>query len=167
LSHMNQPIGSCHSHFREVVNLAEELRKRGKQRRLSASDRQPASVLHCQENDLLAASPVQEFSELDRMEIENQLELEVDGGSHGHHGHVIEVFEGSSKTYGKGRTFMAQFDYDRFANERTVNLYYPFASREEWELASSLLCSSLSMRAIDEFLSLNLVRPKFHWKIPS
>ena len=154
MSHMNQPIGSCHNHFREVVNLAEELRKHGKRRRLS-SDRQPVSVLHCQEDDLLAR-PVWEPSEFDRMEIENQ--LEVDGGSHGH---VKEVFEGSSKTYGKGTTFMAQFDYDRFANERTVNLYYPFASREEWELASSLLCSSLSMHAIDEFLSLDLVRPEF------
>jgi hypothetical protein len=155
---MNQPMGSCHSHFREVVDLAEELRKHEKKRQLS--EKQPD--LHREEDDL-AATPVLEPSEFDGMEIDNQ--LEVDGGRGGSHGRNIEVFEGSSKTYGRGTSFMTQFDHDRFANERTVNLYYPFASREEWELASSLLCSSLSMHAINEFLSLDLVRLGFHWKI--
>ncbi|KAG2752786.1 hypothetical protein P692DRAFT_20723352 [Suillus brevipes Sb2] len=38
------------------------------------------------------------------------------------------------------------------------NLYYPFASRQDWELGSFLLCSSLSMAALDEFLGLELVK---------
>ena len=73
--------------------------------------------------------------DFDMMEIDNQLEVEGGNGGNGH-GPITEVFEGASKTYGKGTTFMEQFDNDRFANERTVNLYYPFASREEWEFAS-------------------------------
>jgi hypothetical protein len=161
---MNQPMGSCHSHFREVVNLAEELRKHRNQRHLSKG--QP-DLYH--EEDYLVAAPVLEPSmaeDFDGMEIDNQLEVEGGDGGDGH-GPITEVFEGASKTYGKGSTFMEQFDYDRFANERTVNLYYPFASREEWEFASSLLCSSLSMHAIDTFLSLDLVRLEFHWKIGS
>ena len=53
---------------------------------------------------------------------------------------------------------MMEFDNDRFFNEHNDNLYYPFASRDEWELASFLLYSNLSMAAIDRFLSLKLVR---------
>ncbi|KAI6002437.1 hypothetical protein F5J12DRAFT_686084, partial [Pisolithus orientalis] len=37
------------------------------------------------------------------------------------------------------------------------NLYYPFNSHNEWELASWLLHSGLSMRAIDSFLSLSII----------
>ena len=164
---MNQPMGSCHSHFREVVNLAEELRKHRNQRPLSEG-RPHSPDLRCEDVDLVA-TPVLEPSmaedfQVDGMEINDQLEVE---GGDGRDGPISEVFEGASKTYGKGTTFMEQFDYDRFTNERTVNLYYPFASREEWEFASSLLCSSLSMHAIDTFLSLDLVRLDFHWKIGS
>jgi hypothetical protein len=163
---MNQPMGSCYSHFREVVDLAEELRKHRNQREGHLSEGQPD--LHHEEEDL-AAAPVQavpEHSEFEGMEIDNQVEVEGVAAS-GNQGPIIEVFEGASKTYGNGTTFMAQFDYDRFANERTANLYYPFASREEWELASFLLCSSLSMHAIDTFLSSDLVRLEFYWKIGS
>ncbi|KAJ3904129.1 hypothetical protein F5879DRAFT_1010080 [Lentinula edodes] len=38
-----------------------------------------------------------------------------------------------------------------------TNLYYPFASRPEWETASFLLNSSLSMQEIDIYLKLDLV----------
>lgn len=156
-------MGSCHSHFREVVNLAEELRKHRNQRHLLEG--QPD--LHCEEDDLVA-TPVLEpgplmAEDFDGMEIDNQPEVEGGDG----HGPITEAFEGASKTYGKGTTFIEKFDYDQFANERTVNLYYPFASREEWEFASSLLCSSLSMHAINTLLSSDLVRFEFHWKIGS
>ena len=52
---------------------------------------------------------------------------------------------------------MDEFEDDEHAAMREDNLYYPWASRPEWELASFLLCSSLSMAAIDQFLSLDLV----------
>ena len=64
----------------------------------------------------------------------------------------------SSKVYGHGETFMDQFDKDQFAEARNQGLlYYPFATRDEWELASFLLRSNLSMNAIDRFLKLKLV----------
>ena len=56
-----------------------------------------------------------------------------------------------------GKTFMDLFDEDLYAEYRAANLYYPFASQEEWQLASFLLKSGLSMSAIDEFLKLDLV----------
>ena len=74
-------------------------------------------------------------------------------------GLFVEEYEGAAKEYGTGGTmFMREFDGDQYAGERVTNLYYPFASRDEWELAAFLLCSNLSMASIDLFLSLNLVR---------
>ncbi|KIM69832.1 hypothetical protein SCLCIDRAFT_102953, partial [Scleroderma citrinum Foug A] len=50
------------------------------------------------------------------------------------------------------------FANDPHATHWKNNLYYPFASRADWQLVSWLLCSHLSMAAIDKFLSLELVQ---------
>ena len=71
-----------------------------------------------------------------------------------------DFFPGASKVFGEGETYMDLFDQDKYANKRMANLYYPFASQSEWELASYLLKSDLSMAAIDEFLNLQLVSLK-------
>ena len=57
----------------------------------------------------------------------------------------------------KGLTFLELFDKDKYAEQRTRNLYFPFASEEEWQLAAFLLKSGLSMSSIGEFLKLKLV----------
>ena len=72
-----------------------------------------------------------------------------------------EFYPGAAKTYGPGSTFMDHFDNDEHAPHRVNNLYYPFASHQEWELASFLLRSHLSMASIDEFLRLTSVSISF------
>ena len=52
---------------------------------------------------------------------------------------------------------MDQCNEDKFSERRKNNIYYPFTLRDEWELASFLLCSCLSMAAVDCFLKLKLV----------
>ena len=69
----------------------------------------------------------------------------------------IEYYPGASTTYGTGATFMTEFFSDKYADLRRENLFYPFASQEDWQLGSWLLRSGLSMAAIDSFLSLDLV----------
>ncbi|KAJ3872663.1 hypothetical protein F5051DRAFT_303920, partial [Lentinula edodes] len=64
----------------------------------------------------------------------------------------------ASQIMGQGATFMDDFNDDRFAEERGTNLYYPFASRPEWETASFLLNFSLSMQEIDIYLKLDLTK---------
>lgn len=59
--------------------------------------------------------------------------------------------------WGGGKTFMGNFDLDDFADERKKNLYYPFASKEDWEMAAFLLRSGMSMALIDDFLKLQIV----------
>jgi hypothetical protein len=52
---------------------------------------------------------------------------------------------------------MDGFNADPYAEKRSGNVYHPFSSKEEWGLASWLLCSGLSMRAVDDFLALPIV----------
>jgi len=59
--------------------------------------------------------------------------------------------------YGRGNGYMGTFEEDTHAAKCTSNLYYPFQSKGEWEIASFLSHSGLSMKRIDEFLTLSLV----------
>ena len=68
-----------------------------------------------------------------------------------------QVFSGASEIFGNSKTYMDLFDDDEYAGNRETNMYYPFASQPEWELASFLLKSGLSMVATDEFLKLQMV----------
>ncbi|KAI6128922.1 hypothetical protein EDD16DRAFT_1690159 [Pisolithus croceorrhizus] len=54
-------------------------------------------------------------------------------------GKFVEVYEGSSEVFPGGN-----------------NLYFPFASQQEWQFASWLLCSRLSLIAIDSLLVLDI-----------
>ena len=71
---------------------------------------------------------------------------------------VREEFIGAAKAYGRGSTFMDDFDADTHARNRQENVFYPFASQQDWELALFLLSSGMSMGRIDQFLGLELVR---------
>ncbi|KAG1817645.1 uncharacterized protein BJ212DRAFT_1269939 [Suillus subaureus] len=73
-----------------------------------------------------------------------------------------EWYEGAAKCYSQdGLTFLDLFDANEHAEYRKENLFYPFALREEWEVADFLLCSALSMAAIDKFLPLSMVHILF------
>ncbi|KAG2048233.1 hypothetical protein BDR06DRAFT_895929 [Suillus hirtellus] len=68
-----------------------------------------------------------------------------------------EWYEGAAKCYSQDSiTFLDLFDADEHADYRKENLFYPFASREEWEVADFLLHSALSMAAINNFLQLSM-----------
>ncbi|KAF9777995.1 hypothetical protein BJ322DRAFT_1114538 [Thelephora terrestris] len=60
--------------------------------------------------------------------------------------------------FGSGPGFIDAFNSNRHAEKRKSNLYYLFYHKEEWGLASWLSRSGLSMRAIDDFLALPIVR---------
>lgn len=145
---MNQPFGACYSHFQEVADLAEELQRYKNRPTHNGGDNnmQPMDLGPDMDSDGDAISMEPEH---DNLEGEN--DWSMDGGL------FIEEYEGAAKEYGTGTTYMDEFDRDQYAGERIKNLYYPFASRNEWELAAFLLRSGLSMASIDSLLSLNLV----------
>ncbi|KIJ16552.1 hypothetical protein PAXINDRAFT_11002 [Paxillus involutus ATCC 200175] len=73
-------------------------------------------------------------------------------------GSVTDFYPGAPELFPRGTTFMNQFFSNQYASVREENLYYPFASNVDWQLASWLLCLRLSMAAIDGFLSLELIK---------
>jgi hypothetical protein len=73
----------------------------------------------------------------------------------------VEPYEGCSEAFPGGKTFMDAFRDDQYANERRQNLYFPFASHKEWQFASWLLHSRLTLTAINSLLALDIVRAFF------
>ena len=148
LQHMNQPISSCLTHFEECVDIATTLQSDLTISESDNMDRQsfePPEFMDTAEDCLLASSR----SSLPASTSQN-LEDKQNPFN-------IKKHPTSSSVYGCGETFMDKCDKDRFTEMRKGCLYYPFASRDEWELASFLLRSRLSMAAVDRFLKLQLV----------
>ncbi|KAJ3560440.1 hypothetical protein NP233_g10837 [Leucocoprinus birnbaumii] len=78
-------------------------------------------------------------------------QLDPDTEYHPHPGQVLS---------GQGQGFMDKFWADDHSQLRskTGNVFYPFASQEEWELSAFLLRSGLSNASIDELLKLSLIK---------
>jgi hypothetical protein len=148
LQHMNQPISSCLTHFEECINIATTLQS---DRPVSESDDmdqqsfEPPDFMDTVEDYSLAASR----SSLSASTSQNSEDKQNPFN--------IKKHPTSGSVYGRGETFMDQCNKDRFTEMRKGHLYYPFVSRDEWELASFLLRSRLSMAAVDRFLKLKLV----------
>ncbi|KAG2119808.1 uncharacterized protein F5147DRAFT_795944 [Suillus discolor] len=70
---------------------------------------------------------------------------------------VTDYFPEPPLAFEEGYTFLSLFDADENSIYRKTNLYYPFTSQKEWEMAAWLLRSGLSMGKIDSFLSLEMI----------
>ncbi|KAG0694671.1 hypothetical protein DFH29DRAFT_815060 [Suillus ampliporus] len=57
-----------------------------------------------------------------------------------------------------GPYILSLFNTNENSVYRKTNLYYLFSCKQDWEIASWLLRSGLSMGKIDTFLSLKMVR---------
>jgi len=73
-------------------------------------------------------------------------------------GKKVDIAEGAAKILGRGKSFMEQFHEAKYSEFRERLPYYPFTSHSEWEMAEFLSNSGLSLRAIDRFLKLDMVR---------
>jgi hypothetical protein len=153
LNHMNQPYSSCRTYFEEVLQIAEALpNPRHLPNPLSdlANDLEANyETLDSNSEHIILPDPTSSPPPEDV--------LMADATDSNDSPFFAEFYPGASCTYGMGRTFTDVFDEDKFAKERSKLLYYPFASKDEWEMASFLLRSGLSMAAIDKFLKLELV----------
>ncbi|KAF8545819.1 hypothetical protein OG21DRAFT_1428574, partial [Imleria badia] len=67
------------------------------------------------------------------------------------------VLHSAGKVYDVSQTFLDRFGMDTYLFFRRSNLYYPFASHNDWQVANYLLQSGLSMVKINKYLKLNLV----------
>lgn len=166
LNHINQPYSSCLTHYEEQLEInkallaqspsdPEALAKQfdaGFYPDVSMEDATNHLDLFSTNMDLDSAAISSNTSQTNLNIPSPQTSTETRQPPH-----FKTVFCDASKTYGTGLTFMDQFDRDSFAPERKDHPYFPFASRDEWELASFLLRSNLSMSATDTFLKLKMV----------
>lgn len=142
---MNHPFGACYNYFQEVADLSADLER---------YKNKPTRNVHDNNLQSMDLGPDMDVDAVFKEEHDDSVENDwiMDDGEI-----FVEEYEGAAKEYGTGTTFMDDFDGDQYAGERVNNLYYPFASRDEWEFAAFLLRSDLSMASIDSLLSLNLV----------
>jgi hypothetical protein len=145
LSHMNQPSGSCRPDFTcRLIRVSDQLKP---------YHRPAATPQHGTTTDDTTTHhesiPVEDFYVPNALSMSDK---EPDGI-------YTEEYVGAAKVVtGAGKTFIDEFNDDKYAQARKENIFYPFASRDEWQMGSFLLRSNLSMSAIDDFLSLELVR---------
>jgi len=139
LTHLNQPLGSCYSYQEEMTSMADELQ-------LFYWWKKVANVQVDMDVDMIEVQ-----SDVHEADLAN-VPLEKDPC-------FIEEYEGAAQIFGSGTTFIDEFNSDTHQSECIDNHYYPFVSKFEWELASFLLLSDLSMASIMKFLSLHLVSP--------
>ena len=177
LNHQNQPRSRCRLRYEQLLEIS--LSKKKYQLRQATNRLARSNVLQPSSSGTHSQLQPDSSSEPDNFESnpqtyhsgihgsENDIEMlpddaisddnprpDIQTSNHYH----IDEYSGSAMVFGSGRNFMDKFDADQFSSERMEQPYYPFASRDEWELASYLLRSSLSMAAIDQLLKLELVK---------
>ena len=138
LQHMNQPSGSCY-----VATLAEEM------------------DLICEEDaDVRDTATSQDGDEDIDMDVfpdhDGRSSTPFDNRQHDPDPYV-EAYKGCTEAFPGGEMFMDQFRRDQYAEQRRQNIYFPWASKQEWAFALWLLRSHLSMAAIDHLLSLEII----------
>ena len=148
LAHMNQPLGSCMSYIAELASL--HLPSSMVESPVASGNESDLEVQDCGIDAEATVWHEGETSDDTAMAVDSPLASKCRPDN-------VKEFQGAGCTFGKGKTFLEDFNTDPHAAEREVNLYYPFASKEEWELGSFLLLSGLSMANISGFLSLKLV----------
>ena len=142
---MNQSVSSCLTHFQETIDIANTLWRRTTPQG-PASDNGRSQPLYFMDTteDAPSADPVHSTEALPPRNTGTQTTQNP---------FRIMKHPTAGKTIGHGSTFMDHFDNDGFALARSQGyLYYPFALQDEWELASFLLCSQMSLTDIDCFL---------------
>ncbi|OJA17504.1 hypothetical protein AZE42_11883 [Rhizopogon vesiculosus] len=138
--HLSQPWTSCHSSVRDMVNILEFTELVSLQQSLTPpqpSDRHTRSDI---------------VDEPWQFDIRDDMGPNIDGDQVvGESSTSMEKwYKGTGTCYAQdGVTFLDLFDADEYAECRKDNLFYPFTSREEWEVANFLLRSPLSMAVIN------------------
>ncbi|KAG2031368.1 hypothetical protein BDR03DRAFT_986462 [Suillus americanus] len=151
--HLSQPWTSCHSSVHDIVDILEFMDVVPPQRSLDPTQNLDTSV-----------DMGQGFGVGGDLQFDSQARDSMDTNLDGDLTRNLpptneEWYEGAARCYSQdGVTFLDLFDADEHAEYRKENLFYPFASREEWEVADFLLCSALSMAAINTFLQLSMIK---------
>ncbi|KIK31594.1 hypothetical protein CY34DRAFT_46106, partial [Suillus luteus UH-Slu-Lm8-n1] len=129
--HLSQPRSSCHSSIHDMVDISQFAES------VLQLRRSPDPTLY--HHDGMNSDAYPSHFDVDFFETEGEESMSAE-----------EQYEDAGTCYSQdGLTFLDLFDADEHAEYRKDNLFYPFASKEEWEIADFLLRSPLSMSAIN------------------
>jgi len=157
LNHMNQPVSSCRTYYEEVLQIAEAVHHQSETHWPADQPHEMDQSADAPESDMIHEPMAREEETL-----ENNMTPNFDtASSPSNSPFSAEFYPGASTIFGSGSTFMDNFNEDRFSKERQTHLYYPFSSKDEWQMASFLLRSGLSKAAMDRFFKLELVSDPF------
>jgi hypothetical protein len=159
---MNQPHGRCHASLHPAVLKAGQTITE-KYKLLASQNEQAEEPFEnmmdtSNTNDDREQSPLQDtgFYDYDP-HLDDDSHLDDEPNVPAPNSPHREYYKGAAKTYGRADTFMDIFRQDKYAKDREKNVYYPFASADEWELASYIIRSNMTVAATDDFLKLRLV----------
>ncbi|KAI6018494.1 hypothetical protein BKA83DRAFT_4495997 [Pisolithus microcarpus] len=78
-------------------------------------------------------------------------------------GRVFITFPRATEIFEGGETFLTWFELDPYLVHWRLIPFYPSSNLDDWKVENFLLTSGLSMRALDEFLSLKANMPLSFW----
>ncbi|KAG1852184.1 hypothetical protein F4604DRAFT_1933749 [Suillus subluteus] len=131
--HLSQPRTSCHSSIWDIVDISPfaEVEPLLHLTSPQADPEEQAGSMH-DENDQVHINFDGDFNF-------------IEDGFRVAEGSLEEWYEGAGMCYSEdGLIFLDVFDADEYADYRKDNLFYPFTSKEEWEISYFLLCSPLT-----------------------
>ena len=153
---MNQRYSKCRLYFETVLQFQQpdQTRQPSSTTNIYAALQAPSTPPGTSPPSVQSPEPFQDFPDVEMDVTPEPQNLEPDNSLY------KELHPQGSRSRpvnDEGLTFLELFDNDEYAEQRTGNLYFPFASEEEWQLAAFLLKSGLSMSSVGEFLKLKLV----------
>lgn len=161
MKHLNHPLSPCHSSFLEwpVENtMPPPLSVWTRNQDYSAAEQaedEDSSATEDEDMPMEESDTPMEDSNDEDIYMEGPSSENVPKSFRKEYPGAARIVDPGSK---QGQSFMYKFLQDEYAHLRTENLYYPFATSEEWQLASFLSRSPLSVAQTNEFLRLDLVR---------
>ena len=125
LAHMNQPLGSCLSFVTKVTAAAQpQVESPARASGTEGDDHNSEMMEEVIWTDAGETFHILEMSNLDHNMAGSDPWQNCFASS-------VEEFPGAGCTFGRGKSFLEDFDSDPYAAERRMNLYYPFTSKEE------------------------------------
>ncbi len=126
-------FGLQHTTQRRISQILNDVREKKRKRETNGGDKPPGS----DDGEGHAASDADSLNEPS--------------------GHCTDEHPHAGANFGDGQHILEKISLDEFVKQRKENLYYPFANKDDWEVAAWLSKSGLSMADIDSFLKLAFV----------
>ncbi|KAI6103220.1 hypothetical protein EV401DRAFT_2079615 [Pisolithus croceorrhizus] len=159
LQHMNQPMGLCYAvgwykdhALRTLYQPPQDLPDSSHHPDLDSHVQTDMDVDHYDSLHLPSDQWSQGFDDDTgdiRMEVEDISDMWQS---------FTSIHPGCGTSFPGGSTCMDSFWQDAHTKEQRENLFYPFASSEEWQFSSWCMHLGLSMSTIDSLLSLNIIK---------